>query len=139
MKSSLYHFYMGAAKLAAKMSYAERLQVGAVIVTASGAMYPGYNGTLKGFPNVCELPDGSTDNAITVHAEKNALYKMLEEGVTARGATMFVTHSCCEGCAQMTASVGIERVVYLNDYKDMTPMTTLKKAGVIVEKYDGAI
>lgn len=142
MKSKLYHFYMDTALSASKMSYAERLKVGAVIVTSTGAMYSGFNGTLPGFPNVCEVEeDGNlvTDENVTVHAEQNAMYKMLREGVSATGATLFVTHSCCKECAKMIISTGIERVVYLNEYRNTTPLLTLRKAGVIVEKYDGDI
>jgi dCMP deaminase len=105
-------------------------------------MYPGFNGTLPGFDNNCEIEvngELSTNEAITVHAEQNAMYKMLKEGVSATGATLFVTHTCCQQCAKMIISTGIERVVYIEEYRDTSPLLTLRKAGVIVEKYDAEI
>ena len=138
-KSKLYHYYYGIAQSASELSYAQRLKVGACLVTKTGAVYPGYNGTLSGFQNVCEKEDGSTDNSIVVHAEQNCLFKMLKEGVSAQGATLFVTASCCAECCKMMIASGVERVVYGEEYRDTSPLQTLRKAGVIVEKYDSTI
>ena len=139
IKSNLYHFYYQTAERIAQLSYAKRMQVGSCIVTKNGSMFTGYNGTLPGFDNVCELEDGTTNEAITVHSEQNALYKMLKEGVSAEGATIFCSHSPCQQCVKMLISAGIERFVYGNEYRDTTPLQTLKKAGIIVEKYDATI
>lgn len=135
-KPSLYHYYYSAAENAAKLSYAKKLKVGAALVTKSGSIFPGYNGTLSGFENVCEKEDGSTNEAIVIHAEQNALFKMLKEGVSAKGATLFTTHSCCEQCCKMMIAAGVERVVYGEEFRDTTPLQTLRKAGVVVEHYD---
>lgn len=136
IKGRLFDFYFETAKNCAKLSYANRLKVGTVIVTKTGAMYPGFNGTIPGFVNNCENDDGSTNEDITIHSEQNALYKMLKEGVSAEGSTVFVTHSCCNQCSKMLISAGVERVVYGEQYRDSEPLDTLRKAGVIVEKYE---
>lgn len=127
-------FYMNTADKISENSYCKRLKVGAVIVTKNGAMFPGFNGTLPGFPNICEIDENTTNEAITVHAEQNALYKMLKEGVSADGATIYVTHSPCEQCVKMMISCGISRVVYKNEYRITTPIDTLKDGGVEVVK-----
>jgi len=136
MKPSLYHYYANLAKETAKLSYCKRACVGAVVVTKTGAMYSGYNGTIaKHYPNVCELDDGSTA-PWTTHAEEQCFYKMLKEGVSAEGATLFVTTSCCVNCARMMACSGVERVIYMHEYRDTTGLEILINCGVIVEKYD---
>lgn len=136
MKSSLYHYYMNLAKETAKLSYCERARVGSVVVTKEGSLFTGYNGTIaKHYPNVCELGDGSTA-PYTTHAEEQSLYKMLKEGVSAQGSTLFVTTSCCEKCARMIICSGVERVVYLDKYRDTTGLDILIHCGLSIEKYD---
>lgn len=127
--------YMDIAKRVASESYCERAKVGAVIVSKHGGIFIGMNGTLAGkqFPNNCEC-GGKTNNAIVVHAESNALYKMLREGVSAEESTLYATLTPCEECAKMIISSGVDRVVYLEEYRDQSPLDTLVKAEVSVEK-----
>jgi dCMP deaminase len=139
IKSNLYHFYYQTAERVAELSYAKRRRVGSCIVTKNGSTFTGYNGTIPNFPNICENEDGSTNEAITIHSEQNALYKMLREGVSAEGATVFCTTSCCAQCSKMLISAGIERFVYGEEYRDTTPLQILRKAGIFVEKYDPTI
>lgn len=128
--------YLAVAEAHAKLSYAKRLQVGAAILTENGGLYCGFNGTLPGFNNCCEKEDGSTDESITSHAEQNCLYKMLKEGVSAKGATMYLTHSPCPMCCKMIISSGIKRVVYKNEYRLTQGVQILKKANLIIEKWE---
>lgn len=128
--------YMQVAEDHAKLSYAKRLQVGAAILTENGGLYCGFNGTLPGFSNNCELDDGSTDESITSHAEQNSLYKMLREGVSAKGATMYVTYNPCPQCCKMIVSSGIRRVVYKNEYRIAEGLKVLEKAGIVIEKFN---
>lgn len=128
-------FYMGVAELIAGESYAMRLRVGSAILTENGGLFVGFNGTLPNFPNQCEKEDGSTDESITSHAEQNSLYKMLKEGVSANGATIYLTHSPCSMCCKMIISSGIKRVVYKTAYRDTNSLQILKKANVLVEKW----
>lgn len=128
------HLYMDIAKRVAKESYAKRLQVGSAILTQNGGLFVGFNGTLPNFKNVCEKDDGSTDESITIHSEQNALYKMLKEGVSAKGATIYISHSPCAQCSKMLVASGISRVVYSESYRDESPLEVLKQAGVEVVK-----
>ncbi len=120
-----------------KLSYCKRACVGACLVTKTGSMFSGYNGTIsKHYPNVCELPDGTTAG-YTVHAEENCFHKMLKEGVSAEGSTLFVTLSPCVNCSRMIVCSGVQRVVYLEDYRDSSGLDILKQCKVQVEKYIG--
>ena len=50
--------YLRMAKIWAENSYAVRAQVGCLVVKNNSIISDGYNGTPKGFPNVCEwVPD----------------------------------------------------------------------------------
>jgi dCMP deaminase len=110
--------------------------VGSAILTENGGLFVGFNGTLSKFPNVCENEDGTTNEYITVHSEENALYKMLKEGVSAKGATIYISHSPCARCSRMLIASGIKRVVYCEPYRDDTPLEILEQAGVQVYKYE---
>lgn len=128
--------YMDIAERVSQESYAKRLKVGAAILTENGGLFCGFNGTLPGFINQCEKEDGSTDESITSHAEQNSLYKMLKEGVSAKGATIYLTHSPCSLCCKMIISSGIKRVVYKTEYRDTNSLQILEKANLVVEKWE---
>ena len=129
--------YMDIAERVSQESYAKRLKVGAAILTENGGLFCGFNGTLPGFINQCEKEDGSTDESITSHAEQNSLYKMLKEGVSAKGATIYLTHSPCSMCCKMIISSGIKRVVYKTEYRDTNSLQILEKANLVVERWEG--
>jgi dCMP deaminase len=54
MKEKFINYYMKMAELTAELSYAKRLQVGAVIVKNQQVIGTGYNGTPAGWDNDCE-------------------------------------------------------------------------------------
>ena len=54
MKTKFLEYYMSIADLTAKLSYAKRLQVGAVIVKDNKILATGYNGMPAGWDNNCE-------------------------------------------------------------------------------------
>lgn len=55
MKKKFIDYFMGIADLTSKLSYAKRLQVGAVIVKGNQIIGTGYNGMPAGWENNCEL------------------------------------------------------------------------------------
>ena len=57
MKKKFIDYFMKIAKLTAALSYAKRLQVGAVIVKGNQIIATGYNGTPAGWDNVCETKE----------------------------------------------------------------------------------
>ena len=72
--------YMKMAQCWAKLSKAERKQVGCLIVKNGAIISDGYNGTPSGFNNNCELKS-ENGNLITkpevLHAESNAISKFI--------------------------------------------------------------
>ena len=129
--------YLDIAKTVAKQSYCQRLQVGAIIVKRGNIISYGYNGTISGFPNVCEeqTSNGELVTLKTVlHAESNAITKACKSTISTQNATMYCTHSCCIECAKLIIQSGIVNFIYLNDYRDMQGVELLLKAGVYVIK-----
>ena len=130
-------FYMNIAREAAKLSYAERMKVGAVAVKDKSILDFGYNGTLPGTSNVCEI--NVNGNLIThdgvIHAEENLLIKIAKSTLSSDGATFYATHSPCMKCSRMIATAGFVRVVYDIEYRDKSGIELLKNYGLIVEKF----
>lgn len=125
--------YLTMAFVWAQMSYANNLKVGALIVKDKTIVSDGYNGTPKGFPNVCEDEDGKT-HWYTLHAEANAITKLACSGSNSEGATLYVTHSPCRDCCKLIIQSGIKRVVYGIEYRDDTAIEFLRSAGIEVLK-----
>ena len=120
--------YIEVAKLHASLSKAQRLKVGACIVTPSRVIIPGVNGLPKPLGNVCEH-DGVT-KASVIHAELNCILKAQREGISIEGATLYVSHSPCEHCASLIIMTGLKRVVYVEEYRSSQGLLNLAIAGV---------
>jgi dCMP deaminase len=134
MNQSKYdHVHIATAKLYAEQSHCPRTHVGCVVVTETGALFPGFNGMNAGGENDWEWT--ANGNPEVVHAELNSLGKMLESGVSAKGATIFVTLSPCLECSKLIVRSKIKRVVYVDNYRDTAGLDYLKKYNVEVEQY----
>ncbi|QYW06659.1 putative deoxycytidylate deaminase [Pseudomonas phage UAVern] len=125
--------YMAFAKAAASESHCPRTKVGCVVVLESGVVSPGFNGHASGGPN--DWPFSDTGNPEVVHAELNALGKCLEEGLSAKGSSVYVTLSPCLECAKLLVRARVSRVVYLNEYRITEGLDYLRKYNVEVVKY----
>lgn len=115
----------------AQLSYCERKQVGALIVKDRMIISDGYNGTPSGFENVCETDLGETKWYV-LHAEANAILKVASSTQSTAGATLYQTLSPCKDCSKLIHQSGIKRVVYVRQYKDVSGVEFLEKAGVEV-------
>lgn len=128
-------------------SKAQRKKVGAILVNEHGqTISDGYNGTPHGFGNSCELLDENgvpvlneagemITNPETIHAESNALLKLVANGGTgSRGATMYQTLSPCFECAKLLIQAKVKRVVYVETYRDTRGIDLLKKAGIQIDQ-----
>ena len=115
----------------AKLSYCERKQVGALIVKDRMIISDGFNGTPTGFENCCE-DDGSTKWYV-LHAEANAILKVASSTQSCKGSTLYITLSPCKECSKLIHQSGINRVVYAKQYKDVSGVEFLQKAGVEIE------
>jgi len=149
---------MEIAETVSKMSYAKRLQVGAIVVKDNRIISIGFNGTPSGWDNNCEskewMPEGClhpdeypeeeySDYGYAVvgnyrlktkpeviHAEANAILKLAGSSESGNGATMFLTHAPCMDCAKLIYGAGIINVFYKNEYRDNVGTKFLKKCGV---------
>lgn len=149
MKPKFIDYYMDIAERTAKLSYAKRLQVGAVIVKGNQILSSGYNGMPSGWENVCEItipeqidaesriitPAQIVSKPEVMHAERNCLDKVAMSNESTHGAVMFTTHSPCLECAKSIYNTGITAVYYKQEYRSNDGINFLKKTGVNVYKY----
>jgi len=71
-----------------------------------------------------------------LHAEPNALAKMLKAGMSTKDADVFVTHAPCMDCAKILSQAGVRSVTFGKHYRDNAGIDFLAKTGVIVELYE---
>jgi dCMP deaminase len=126
--------YMQIAERVSNESRCPRTQVGCVILAESGMTALGFNGHASGGPNEWEF--STEGNPEVVHAELNALGKMLEQGVSAKGATVYVTLSPCLDCGKLLVRAKVARVVFRDSYRKTEGIDYLRKYGVEVEKWE---
>lgn len=107
--------YLNIAKQIASWSKDPSTKVGAVIVGDKNQIISqGYNGFPRGFKDSLDrLYNRETKYKFTIHAEANALYNALYNGVSVNGTTIYV-HGLpvCVECAKAIIQSGIKRVVY---------------------------
>ena len=127
--------YLRIASEWSKLSYCHRKQVGAIIVRDRMIISDGYNGTPSGFENNCEDEEGLTKWYV-LHAEANAILKVAKSTNNCKDATLYLTHSPCKDCSKLVLQAGINRVVYMHDYKDTTGIDFLRSAGVEIVKIE---
>jgi dCMP deaminase len=101
-------------EIIAAESYCENLKVGALLLNSKSYIVgEGRNGTLPGFPNVCEDEQGVTLPTV-VHAEINAI---LHYTGHEKGLTLVCSYSPCTNCAKHIIASGIiSEVYYLTQY-----------------------
>ena len=117
------------AKTWSELSHCNRKQVGAIIVKDGMIISDGYNGAPSGFDNCCENEAGET-HWYVLHAEANAILKVAKSTHNCTGATLYLTLSPCKDCSKLVLQAGIERVVFIHDYKDQSGIQFLREAGV---------
>ena len=122
------------AKTISERSYDPRNKVGAVIVTEDNTqvLSIGYNGGWAGGPNEVESLEPGKSGMI--HAEINALIKMNYSHHKRK--KLYVTLSPCRGCAKAIINGGIDRVIYLDDYRDLSGVELLREAGIRVRRFN---
>jgi dCMP deaminase len=149
MKQKFIDYFMDIATRTSKLSYAKRLQVGAVIVKGNQILATGYNGMPSGWENVCEViipeqidaetrtitPSKLVSKPEVMHAERNSLDKVAASNESTLGAVMFTTHAPCLECAKSIYNTGITDVYYKEEYRSNDGINFLKKTGVHVHKY----
>ena len=153
--------YMRIAEAAAETSSAVRLKVGCCVVKNNAVIAVSYNGLPSFMDGPVEdkvyLAGGGAwldaDDVLETfpykdnvdryklvtkkecrHAEKNSLLALAKSNESAVGASMFVTHSCCELCSIDIIDSGITTVYYRNEYRSVEGLKYLEQNGVKVLK-----
>lgn len=122
--------YKEMALLISKRSSCLKKQVGALLIRENRVIAMGYNGVLPKIPASHGIdPDGTT---YTVHAEINIIAFCAKHGINTKGATLIVTLSPCEKCAEAIIQSGIERVGYIEEYRCLRGLEVLRQCGVDV-------
>jgi dCMP deaminase len=141
MPKKIDHAHMNAAIGYSKLSYAKRLQVGAIITKDDRVVSIGYNGTPAGWDNDCEywvedgdLGSGWKTKPEVLHAEANAIGKLARSSESGAGATMYLTHSPCFDCAKLIHVAGINKVFYRTQYRNTDGIEFLNKCNIEVEQ-----
>ena len=127
------------------LSYAIRKKVGCILVTPENLQIGSYNGQPSGWDNVCEDTHTTGDphfkpseclvtKNTVIHAELNVILHAARQGVSVKGSTIYISLSPCASCSAMIAQAGIKRVVYKEDYRDVSGIALLKEHGIIVEQ-----
>ncbi|MEY4521738.1 MAG: hypothetical protein RIT10_923 [Bacteroidota bacterium] len=130
--------YLRLAESWAKLSHCARKQVGAIIVKDEMIISDGYNGSPAGFDNCCEDTEGNT-HWYVLHAEANAILKVAKSTNNCKGATLYLTLSPCKDCSKLVLQAGINRVVFIDKYKDTEGIDFLANAGVEVVHFESNI
>lgn len=122
------------ADLFGNLSYANRRKVGCLIVKDGHIISNGYNGTLPGSDNNCEGEDGLTLPEV-IHAEDNAMKKILKSTTSSEGASIYVTYFPCIRCSVDIVLAGISEVWVMDDYdmKHDQAKKFLEDHGIIVK------
>ena len=126
--------YLNLAKEWSKLSHCDRKKVGALIVKNGMIISDGYNGSPTGFNNCCE-DENLLTHWFVIHAEANAILKCARNGHSCDGASLYLTHSPCKDCSKLILQAGIKKLVYIEEYKDLSGLEFLKKGGIEIIKY----
>lgn len=127
---------LAAAYAWARRSTCSRLQVGAVLARDGRTLSTGYNGAPSGLAHCEHLDDEPC--AVSVHAEANALIFAGRHGVSTEGATLYLTHAPCLGCAGLVVNAGVVEVVYAEPYRSTAGIEALGRARLVVRRWDAA-
>lgn len=115
-----------------------RKQVGAIFSRDGRPLISGYNGAPSGMPHCqdegCIIDPVTNGCSRCTHAEANAITWAARSGISLKGATLHVTLSPCVSCAKLLLNLGLERVVYLEKYRDTEGIELLRSRGIIVEQ-----
>nr|DAX72773.1 MAG TPA: deoxycytidylate deaminase [Caudoviricetes sp.] len=134
------------AYLKAKLSYAKRLKVGAIITTPDNrTICEGRNGLPAQCKDrtICEnvLEDGSLETKEElIHAEANAICYAAKKGIPLEGCILYITDSPCFHCAKLVLQAGIKEVYYDREYRIKDGIDFLNKNGckcINVNSFEG--
>lgn len=115
---------------AARESHAIRRKAGALILSGKGSLFIGYNGTPANEDNCCEDEHFVTKPNV-IHAEDNAIRKMVDENIDPTNSILFITDSPCMNCVNnVIVKHNIKAVFYFRYYTDRSPLEILDEHNI---------
>lgn len=134
------NYFISVAKLTAQLSYCERLKVGAVAVRDKRIIATGFNGTLPGMDNCCEIEifdEEINQNRLktkdeTEHAERNLIAYAARNGIALRDSSLYITHAPCIECAKSVINAGFNSVYWSDKYRNTDGLEFLKRFNIDV-------
>lgn len=137
VKHKMVQPYMECARSFAKLSRAKRKQVGAVAITPQDVMIYSWNGRPAGDEHSCEV--GDVTHPEVLHAESNIVAKAAREGISLKGANVYVTLSPCLTCALQLYQAGVSMVTYDEQYRLTDGIDFLRRKGIHVEQFEESV
>jgi len=111
-----------------------RRQVGAVLSRGGRVLSTGYGGAPAGVPHCTPDICGPKFPCLrTIHAEANCIAFAAQNGIATNDSTLYTTASPCVECAKLLINSGIIRVVYNEEYRDISPIALLRSVGISVD------
>ena len=105
-----------------RLGYDPSTQNGAIIVSVKDEISRGYNDLPRGYHHdFAARTDRELKNAITGHAERDAIYFSARGRYSTADATMIALWAACPTCAEAIITSGIARLFRLKWYTDNTP------------------
>ncbi len=131
-------YFMSICEAVSTRATCNRKHVGSIIVKNNRVISTGYNGALAGTPS-CDDAGHIIENSHCIkvsHSEANAVYYAARYGVALEGSTIYINTYPCWECFKAIASVGIERIVYKDEYRN-NPLVEehAKLLGIKIEKF----
>lgn len=144
---------MDVASVVSERGTCSRLQVGVVISRDGRIIVTGYNGAPAGIKHCeheCTCPDEWWENwaskveahrlgcpaaepcTVSSHAEQNAIAFAAKHGLALDQSELHVTHGPCLACARSIINAGIQKVTYVEEFRDNSGVDLLRLAGVEV-------
>ena len=115
VRPSWNEYFTVIAYLISKRSTCDRLHVGCVITKNNRIISTGYNGNIPGAPHESIVVEGHEQ--LTIHAEANAIADAAKRGASLNNTVAYITHFPCINCCKILISAGIEKIIYINEYK----------------------
>lgn len=136
------NYFISVAELTAELSYCVKLKVGAIAVRDKRVICTGYNGTLPGMDNVCEIEVVDPETGLLVlktkdeteHAERNLIAHAARHGIALGGSDLYITHAPCMECAKAIINAGFLNVYWRNVYRKSEGLDLLQRHKVSVCK-----
>lgn len=82
---------------------------------------------------LCNKTTYSTKREV-LHAESNALMKLAKSTMSCKDSILYTTTAPCFDCAKLIIQAGVKDVFYCEDYRDMTGIMLLQRAGIGVNQ-----